>query len=82
MADKESRAIRDRCHWMLNPRVFHQIQSQMGPCKIDLFTSRLTKQLLRFFSWRLDPEAERTDAFSQNWLIIRVYANPPWYLIA
>ena len=83
VADQESRAMRDRCDWMLNPHVFNEIQSQSltGPCKIDLFALRLTKQLPRFFSWRLDPEAERTDAFSQNWSIARCYANPPWCLI-
>ena len=34
------------------------------------------------FSWRLDPEAEGTDAFSQNWAMAKCYANPPWCLIA
>ena len=81
VANQESRAMRNRCDWMLNPYVFNQIQSLMDPCEIDLFASRLTKQLPRFFSWRPDPEAERTDAFSQNWLIVRCYANPPWCLI-
>jgi len=63
IADEESRSVRDRCDWMLNPRVFDQIQSQIGPCEIDLFASRLTQQLPRFFSWRPDPEAEETGVF-------------------
>ena len=80
-ADQESRTVRDRCDWMLNPNIFSRIQSQMGPCGIDLFASRLTRQLLRYFSWRPDPEAEGTDAFSQVWSMTRGYANPPWCLI-
>jgi len=50
----------------------------MGPCQID---PRLTKQLPRFLSWRPDPEAEKTDAFNQDWSVIKGYANPPWCLI-
>ena len=82
VADQESRASRDRCDWMLNPHVFNQIQSLMGPCEMDLFALHLTKQLQRFFSWRPDPEAEGTDAFSQNWVMAKCYASPPWCLIA
>jgi len=66
---------------MLNPGVFSLIQSKVGPCKIDLFASQLTRQLPRFFSWRPDPEAEKTNAFSQDWSVARGYANPPWRLI-
>jgi len=64
IADEESRSVRDRCDWMLNPWVFDLIQSQIGPCEINLFASRLTWQLPRFFSWRPDLEAEKTDAFN------------------
>ena len=45
VADKESRTVKDRCNWMLNPEVFGQIQMIMGPCEVDLFASRLTRQL-------------------------------------
>ena len=82
VADRESRLTRDRCDWMLNPLVFQRIQQQMGPLQTDLFTSRLTKQLLSFFSWRLNPEPTATDAFNQNWAQTRGFANPPWCLIA
>ena len=78
IADMESR---DRCDWMLNPNIFNRIQSQMGPCKIDLFASCLTRQLPKYYSWRPDLEAEGTDAFSQDWSTIRGYANPPWCMI-
>ena len=81
IADIESRTVRDRCDWMLNPVVFQRILTQMGPLEVDLFASRLTRQLPRFYSWRPDPEAEATDAFLQDWSIIWGFANPPWCLI-
>ena len=81
VADQESRSMKDRSNWMLNPLVFNQIQFQMGPLEIDLFASRLTKQLPQFYSWRPDPEAQGTDAFNQDWSKMRGFANPPWCLI-
>ena len=81
IADQESRSMRDRCDWMLNPKVFQTIQDAMGPLEVDLFATRLTKQLPRFYSWRPDPEAVATDAFLQDWSQLRGFANPPWYLI-
>ena len=80
-ADEESRTAKDRCDWMLNQSIFQRINSVMGPLEMDLFASRLTKQLPRFYSWRPDPEAEATDAFMQNWAAYRGFANPPWCLI-
>ena len=46
---------------------------------VNLFASRLTTQLQRFFSWRPDPEAEALDAFSQDWTQLqgKTYSNPP-----
>ena len=82
VADQESRAMRDRCDWMLDSTVFKQIQAQMGPCEVDLFASHLTKQLPQFYRWRPDPEAEGVDAFNQDWSQVRGFANPPWCLIS
>ena len=83
LADHESRSLRDQCGWMINPQLFCQIQDQLGPCQIDLFASRLTRQLpmARYYSWRIDPEAEATDAFTQDWSHHKGFANPPWCLI-
>jgi len=74
--DHKSQSIRDRCDWML--RVFQTIREKMGPLKVDLFASCLTKQLPQFYTWRADPEAVATDAFKQDWSQHRRYANPPW----
>ena len=62
IADQESRVMRDRSDWMLNPRIFSKIQQKWGPLEVDMFASRLTTQLRRFFSWRA----------VQYWLFIQV----------
>ena len=66
-ANEESRTVKDRCDWMLKQSVFHRINSVMSPLEMDLFASRLTRQLPCFYNWRPYPEAEATDAFTQNW---------------
>ena len=81
-ADFLSRHISDRTDWMLDPSIFHCIDSLMGPLQVDLFATRFTKQLPRFYSWRPDPEAEETDAFMQDWSKALGFAHPPWCLIS
>ena len=81
-ADYLSRHLRDRTDWVLEPTIFNCINSQLGPLQVDLFATRFSKQLPRFFSWRPDPEAEATDAFAQSWTNIQGFAHPPWCLIS
>lgn len=81
-ADFLSRHLRDRTDWVLSANIFRAINLTWGPLQVDLFATRFSAQLRRFFSWRADPEAEATDAFSQNWSSIRGFAHPPWCLIA
>ena len=81
IADAESRTLRDRTDWKLNPVIFHKIDQLWGPLEVDLFASRLSTQCQRYFSWRPDPSAEATDAFLQTWTHMRGYANPPWNLV-
>jgi len=80
-ADQESRVERNRSDWMLSPAVFKKVCQILGPLEVDLFASRLTHQLPRFFSWRPDPQAEAVDAFQQDWGQLKGYANPPWCLV-
>ena len=82
VADRESRYMRDRSDWKLDSNVFMSINRRFGPLEVDLFASRLTHQCQRYFSWRPDPFAEATDAFLQDWLGLKGFANPPWNLIA
>ena len=81
VADRLSRVKRDRMDWKLNPQVFERINDIWGPHTIDLFASRLNKQLPRFFSWRPEPGAEAVDAFLQPWVNRKAYANPPFPMI-
>ena len=80
IADHESRVMKDRSDWMLNPIAFNRI-AKLQVMEIDLFASSLTSQLPDYFSWRPDPLAIATDAFLQDWLNMKAYANPPWNLI-
>ncbi|XP_028394441.1 uncharacterized protein LOC114518633 [Dendronephthya gigantea] len=80
-ADRESRIITDSSDWKLNPSLFQAVLRIWGPLEIDLFASRLTYQLPQFVSWKPDPLAIQTDAFSMNWGKIRGYAFPPFALI-
>ena len=42
VADSESGTMKDRCDWMINPKVFQQICQSIGPLQIDLSASHLT----------------------------------------
>ena len=66
---------------MIHPELFARIHQEMGPLDVDLFASRLTYQLPHFYSWRPDPLADATDAFTQDWSQFHGYANPPWCLL-
>ena len=66
-ADKESWGMIDRWDWKLDPQIFNEINKRLGPLLVDLFASRASTQLERFYSWRPDPLAEGTDAFLQVW---------------
>ena len=81
IADNESRVMKDRSDWKLNPVIFQQINQRLGPLDVDLFASRLTCQLPDYASWRPDPMAITTDAFTMDWAQVKGYANPPWSLI-
>ena len=62
---------------------FQHIQLfERSPFQVDLFVTRFSRQLPQFFSWRPDPEAEATDAFSQDWSNFLGFAHPPWCLIS
>ena len=81
-ADKESQKTREKCReWILNKNIFEKIIQcfQFYP-KIDLFASRLNKQLPVLVSYTPDPEATYVNVFSLEWKI-EFYAFPPFSLI-
>jgi hypothetical protein len=47
-ADQDSRVFQDSSDWKLNPQIFAALNNIWAPLGIDLFASRLTKQLPKF----------------------------------
>ena len=81
-ADNMSRHFNDRTEWTLNEHAFKEIVHHFGQPDIDLFASRLNKQVSRYISWLPDPEAEAVDAFTVDWKSLNFYAFPPFCLIS
>lgn len=82
IADQESRRAYDSADWKLHPQLFQEINHRFGPLDIDMFATRVNKQLPRFWSRDPDIGAEASDAFAQHWQHLeRPYAHPPYHLI-
>ena len=82
IADKESRCFMDKSCWMLNKVIFSQIEMIWGNMEVDLFADRLTSQKKSYVSWKPDPGAIATDAFTLSWSSLNGYAFPPFCLIS
>ncbi|WAQ94141.1 hypothetical protein MAR_006612 [Mya arenaria] len=63
-ADFSSRHFNENVEWKLAESVFSEAVNCFGLPEIDMFASRLNRQLDRFVSWEPDPDAEAVDAFS------------------
>ncbi|KAG1186716.1 hypothetical protein G6F70_009599 [Rhizopus microsporus] len=64
-------------HWVVK-----QISQEWNvSLKIDAFADDTNKKLKRYWSWKIDPRAERTDAFQQAWPRKGLFLHPPWKLI-
>jgi len=85
IADQLSRIRKLDIHdWMLNPQVFQQLCRRWGRPTIDLFSSRHNHLLPRWVSWRPQPGAWATNAFSLNWSSQNLglaWCNPPFKLL-
>ena len=81
-ADKASRVFNDRTEWRLDPKAFQDANEalKVNP-NIDLFATRLNRQLSQYVSWQPDPEAAHIDAFTLNWAETDNYLFPPFSLI-
>ena len=80
-ADSLSREFDDSTEWMLNKSLFNAIVKEFGLPDIDMFASRLNKQVHNFVSWKPDPDAMAIDAFSIKWPEKLIYAFPPFSII-
>ncbi len=65
----------------IEPVCFSSTSQQVGNLSGRFFCYRLTHQLPKFASWKPDPVAPYTDAFSIDWSKIQGYAFPPFALI-
>jgi hypothetical protein len=73
-----SRTFSDSTEWKLNEKVFQVICKLTFYPDVDLFASRLKKQLDNFISWFPDPQALTADAFSVLWTDSNSYIFPPF----
>ena len=64
--DALSRVFDDKTEWMINPILFRLINKRYKP-EIDLFASRLNRQLDLYVTWQPDPHAIAVNAFTFNW---------------
>ncbi|MEW8548334.1 MAG: reverse transcriptase domain-containing protein [Candidatus Thiodiazotropha sp.] len=77
-ADESSRNFNENTEWMLNKNIFSQLVQIWQQPKIDMFASRLNKQIEKYVSWKRDPEALWINAFSESWSNLYFFAFPPF----
>lgn len=78
VADRKSRTFQEETEWQLNTNTFNRICGKFGKPDIDIFASRLNRQLPRFIAWQPEPDAEAIDAFPADWENMSFYAFPPF----
>ena len=81
LADEASRKFQDAAEWMINAKTFKSLVEIYESPDIDLFASRLNKQLPVYVSWLPDPESTFIDAFAIKWTGRYIYAFPPFSMI-
>ena len=82
VSDYESRNFKSQDkEWMLNPKLTKAFETLKFTPEIDLFASRLNKQLPQYCAYRPDPDAKFIDTFSISWSHIKFYCFPPFSCI-
>ena len=80
-ADRLSRDRNIDKEWKLNIDIFHQISYNFGlPC-IDLFASRINKQVATYVSYYQDSQAVAIDAFTITWSFNLCYIFAPFSIM-
>jgi hypothetical protein len=80
-ADRESRNFSENKEWVLKPEIFVRICDQTFMPEVDLFASRIARQLDNYVAWTFDPDAIAIDAFSIDWRKLRPFVFPPFVLL-
>jgi len=78
IADAASQKFRDAAEWMLDPKVFFTLCNTFGMPEIDMFATRLNKQLERYVSWAPNSGSIAIDAMSTSWRNKYIYIFPPF----
>ena len=81
ISDVGSRHFNDNIEWQLDKQNFDKICCIWGIPDLDLFASRVNKQLPKYVSWKPDSEAVFIDAFSHDWCSNYMYIFCPFSLI-
>ena len=76
VADFKSRHFDVNTEWSLSPVLFARLSQVFYIPWLDLFASRLNRQVDLFVSWKPEPEAWAVDAFSISWRDKNIYAFP------
>lgn len=80
-ADRESRIKNIDTEWMLDRKIFSALCDKFFVPDLDLFASRINAQLHDFVSWKPDPDASYTNAFTIPWSRGLNYAFPPFSIV-
>ena len=76
-----SREFQDSHEGMLSLEVFKYLVELFQIPDIDIFASRLNKQLPKYASWMPDTESYIIDCMSTSWENTYIYAFPPFRMI-
>ena len=82
MADKMSRVFYDNTEWMLSHKLFKILCDKFQfSSQVDLFATRLNKQIHKYVSWMPDAYWIAVNGFNFSWKIHKIYAFPPFSLV-
>lgn len=80
-ADYYSRNFSNSTEWMLKHEIFLRLGNQFFMPDVDLFASRLNRQVEHFVSWFAEPGALHFDAFTLCWQGYEPYIFPPFNMV-
>ena len=80
-ADFLSRNFSDSTEWQLKKEIFDRVCKLFFIPDVDLFSSRLNRQLEKFVTWFPEPGSYKTDAFFFSWHDFAPYIFAPFNLI-
>ena len=76
--DQKSRILQDATEWKLHSKLFQKIVIKFGKPDIDLFASRINRQLKRYVSWHPEPEGMVVNGLPLTWNNNYFYMFPPF----